>query len=81
MCPEKYKSTDGAVLISRARHTQDWHLEQFVISSYLYLSSMSSTDKNPTLPTREELRKLEAQEGKYRGGQVSKDSDVSAMKV
>lgn len=31
--------------------------------------------------TSEDLRKQEAQEAKYHGGQIPKDSDVSAMKV
>ena len=31
--------------------------------------------------TSEDLRKAEAHESKYHGGQIPKDSDVSAMKV
>lgn len=37
--------------------------------------------ENPFNITSEDIRKAESKEAKYHGGEIPKDSDVSAMKV
>lgn len=53
----------------------------------LYVTSCQQSNTAATMSdktfnvTSEDLRKAEANESKYHGGQIPKDSDVSAMKV
>ena len=71
-----YTFSNSFFLTHSSSHTTKVH-----ITSYRQFNTAVIMSDKTFNVTSEDLRKAEANESKYHGGQIPKDSDVSAMKV